>query len=71
MEQNKARCILLNTGWSGGPFGVGKRMSIKHTRALLNAALRGDLDESKVPYEKHPLFNLRMPKSCPASPPRS
>ncbi|MBL8901053.1 MAG: phosphoenolpyruvate carboxykinase (ATP) [Planctomycetes bacterium] len=68
MEQNQARCILLNTGWSGGPYGVGKRMSIKYTRAMLNAALRGDLDESKVSYEQHPVFGLRMPKSCPGVP---
>ena len=40
MQKHKARCILLNTGWSGGPYGVGKRISIKHTRALLDAALR-------------------------------
>jgi len=63
MEKHHARCILLNTGWSGGRYGVGKRISIKDTRALLNAALRGDLD--KVEYEMHPIFNLKMPKSCP------
>jgi phosphoenolpyruvate carboxykinase (ATP) len=65
MEKHHARCILLNTGWSGGRYGVGKRISIKDTRALLNAALRGDLDKGKVEYELHPLFNLKMPKSCP------
>ncbi len=68
MGKHKARCILLNTGWSGGPFGVGKRMSIKYTRALLNAALEGQLDEGKVEYELHPTFNLKMPKSCPGVP---
>jgi phosphoenolpyruvate carboxykinase (ATP) len=67
MDQNKARCILLNTGWSGGAYGTGKRISIGHTRALLNAALRGDLD--KVPTETHAVFNLKMPKSCPGVPP--
>ena len=65
MEKHKARCILLNTGWSGGPFGKGKRISIKDTRALLNAALRGDLDEGKVRHELHPVFNMRMPTACP------
>jgi hypothetical protein len=65
MEKHKARCILLNTGWSGGGFGTGKRISIKDTRALLNAALRGDLDEGKVEYETHPIFNMKMPRSCP------
>jgi len=68
MESHHARCILLNTGWSGGPHGVGKRMSIAHTRALLNAALNGDLDDDKVDYERHPVFNLRMPMSCPGVP---
>lgn len=68
MKQHKTRCILLNTGWGGGAYGTGKRISIKHTRALLDAALRGDLDEGKVEYETHPVFNLLMPKSCPGVP---
>jgi len=63
MQQHKARCILLNTGWSGGPHGVGKRMSLKVTRALLNAALNGELDG--VETELQPILNLKMPKSCP------
>ena len=63
MEINKARCILLNTGWSGGPAGESPRISIADTRALLNAALDGELDESDS--EMHPVFNLRMPRSCP------
>ena len=66
MEQQNARCVLLNTGWSGGPYGVGKRISIGHTRALLNAALEGKLDD--VETEVHPMFNLRMPKSAPGVP---
>ncbi len=65
MESHKARCILLNTGWSGGAYGTGKRISIRDTRALLNAALRGDLDAGKVEYVTHPVFNMKMPKSCP------
>ena len=68
MAQHRARCILLNTGWSGGPYGVGKRISIKHTRALLDAALAGELDEGKVETEVHPIFDLRMPKGCPGVP---
>ncbi|MAB80437.1 MAG: phosphoenolpyruvate carboxykinase (ATP) [Planctomycetes bacterium] len=68
MEQQNARCILLNTGWSGGPYGVGKRISIGHTRALLNAALDGEFDDAET--ELHPLFNLRMPKSAPGVPSR-
>jgi phosphoenolpyruvate carboxykinase (ATP) len=66
MQQHDARCILLNTGWSGGAYGTGKRISIKHTRALVDAALAGQLDE--VETETHPVFNLKMPKSCPGVP---
>ena len=66
MEQNEARCILLNTGWGGGPYGVGKRISIGHTRALLDAALYGKLDN--VPTEKHPILGLSMPTECPGVP---
>jgi phosphoenolpyruvate carboxykinase (ATP) len=68
MKQHKARCVLLNTGWSGGAFGTGKRISIKHTRALLDAALRGDLDAGKTEFAMHPVFNLKVPKSCPGVP---
>jgi phosphoenolpyruvate carboxykinase (ATP) len=63
MEKHKARCILLNTGWTGGPSGVGKRFPIKVTRALLNAALSGALDQ--VETHEHPVFKLRMPRTCP------
>jgi len=64
MEQNKTRCILLNTGWSGGGASSGgARMKLKVTRALLNAALNGELDE--VETETQPILNLKMPKSCP------
>jgi phosphoenolpyruvate carboxykinase (ATP) len=63
MEKHQARCILLNTGWSGGPYGTGKRMSLKITRALLNAALNGELDH--VETEVQPTLKLKMPKSCP------
>ncbi len=66
MKDHKTRCVLLNTGWSGGPYGVGSRMSIKHTRALLDAALAGALDD--VETEIHPILNLAMPRSCPGVP---
>ena len=65
MEKHKGRCILLNTGWGGGPYGVGKRISIKDTRALLNAALAGDLHKDGAEYDVHPVFQMKMPKSCP------
>jgi phosphoenolpyruvate carboxykinase (ATP) len=63
IKSHDARCVLLNTGWSGGPAGSADRISIKDTRALLNAALEGKLDG--VETETHPVFGLRMPKSCP------
>ena len=63
MQEHKARCILLNTGWSGGPAGEADRISIGNTRALLDAALEGQLDD--VETEQHPVFGLSMPKSCP------
>ena len=63
MADNDARCILLNTGWSGGPAASSDRISIRDTRALLDAALAGDLDHGEV--ERHPTLNLDMPRSCP------
>lgn len=63
IKSHDARCVLLNTGWTGGPAGSADRISIKDTRALLNAALEGKLDG--VETETHPVFGLRMPKSCP------
>jgi phosphoenolpyruvate carboxykinase (ATP) len=68
MERHEARCILLNTGWTGGPYGTGKRISIKDTRALLNAALDGALDG--VETKRHPILGLRMPTSCPGVDPK-
>ena len=61
-----ANCWLVNTGWVGGPFGVGKRISIKYTRALLNAALSGKL--LNVEYTTDPLFGFLVPKTCPEVP---
>jgi phosphoenolpyruvate carboxykinase (ATP) len=66
LEQHGATCWLVNTGWSGGGYGVGERMSIKHTRAMLNAALTGALAE--VAFEPDPIFNLNIPASCPGVP---
>jgi len=66
MARYGARCWLVNTGWTGGRFGVGKRMSIHHTRALLNAALEGRL--SDVKYRKDKLFGFEVPTACPEVP---
>ncbi len=65
MQTHKARCVLLNTGWHGGPAGKAPRISIRDTRTILNAALHGDLHGDGVEYEVHPVFNLKMPKHCP------
>lgn len=66
MQKHKAQCWLVNTGWVGGRFGVGKRISIHHTRNLLNAALDGKLD--KVKFRKDKLFGFEVPLSCPDVP---
>ncbi|MGD8586021.1 MAG: phosphoenolpyruvate carboxykinase (ATP) [Chloroflexota bacterium] len=59
-------CWLLNTGWVGGPYGIGKRISIQYTRRLLNAALSGELKD--VEYYEDPVFGFHVPKSCPDVP---
>ncbi|MDX1462255.1 MAG: phosphoenolpyruvate carboxykinase (ATP) [Marinirhabdus sp.] len=57
---------LVNTGWTGGPYGVGSRMKLKYTRAMITAALDGELKD--VAYETHPIFGLEVPQSCPNVP---
>jgi phosphoenolpyruvate carboxykinase (ATP) len=66
IARHRSRVWLVNTGWTGGPYGVGKRMKIGYTRAMLRAALSGALDE--VPYECDATFNLDIPTSCPGVP---
>ncbi len=66
IERYNVKCWLVNTGWVGGPYGVGKRISIKHTRALLNAALTGSLNE--VEYYRDPVFGFEVPRTCPDVP---
>ncbi len=68
MLRHQAKCWLLNTGWTGGAYGIGKRMPIKATRALLNAALAGNL--VKAPMAVHPVFGLHMPQACPGVDPQ-
>jgi phosphoenolpyruvate carboxykinase (ATP) len=67
IAKHDARVWLVNTGWTGGPYGVGSRMKIAHTRAMINAALSGALDH--VGYDLDPVFNLEVPSSCPGVPP--
>jgi phosphoenolpyruvate carboxykinase (ATP) len=66
IAKHNARVWLVNTGWTGGPYGVGSRMKIAYTRAMITAALTGQLD--KVEYKKHPIFNLDVPVTCPGVP---
>ncbi len=66
LKKNKVNVWLVNTGWSGGSFGVGSRMKLSFTRAMITAALNGELD--KVQFESMPVFSLAMPKSCPGVP---
>ncbi len=66
MKDAKVNVWLINTGWSGGAYGVGKRMSLKYTRALITAALNGDLEEAE--YHDHEVFGVAMPKTCPGVP---
>jgi phosphoenolpyruvate carboxykinase (ATP) len=66
VQRNNVRVWLVNTGWVGGKFGVGKRISIRHTRNLLNAALEGKLDN--VEYRKDRIFGFEVPLSCPDVP---
>jgi phosphoenolpyruvate carboxykinase (ATP) len=67
IRQHKTECWLVNTGWSGGAYGVGQRMKIQHTRTLVRAALAGDL--KGVPTKRDPFFGLHVPQSCPGVPP--
>jgi len=66
MAEHNATAWLINTGWSGGPYGVGNRMKIRFTRAMLNAALDGMLDD--VDYVIDERFGFEIPKSCPGVP---
>ncbi len=66
IERHHVVCWLVNTGWVGGPYGVGKRISIRHTRSLLTAALTGKL--ANVNYSKDPIFGFEVPVECPDVP---
>ena len=61
-----AACWLVNTGWTGGPYGTGERMAIGHTRALLHAALEGELDGVACASDNP--FGLAVPRHCPGVP---
>jgi phosphoenolpyruvate carboxykinase (ATP) len=66
LKRHNVNVWLVNTGWTGGPYGIGKRMKLQYTRAMITAAINGQLDH--VNYRIHPIFNLNMPVSCPNVP---
>lgn len=66
MKDHHVNVWMVNTGWSGGPYGVGKRMNLKYTRAMITAALNGDLNN--VDFEIQPIFGMCIPKTCPNVP---
>jgi len=66
IAEHNTRVYLINTGWSGGPYGVGKRIDLKYTRAMVTSALNGDLE--KTPFKHNDIFNLEIPTLCPRVP---
>lgn len=66
IRKHKATVYLVNTGWSGGPYGVGQRISLKHTRAIVRAVLDGKLD--RAGFTPDPIFRVLVPDSCPGVP---
>jgi len=66
IAEHESRVWLVNTGWTGGPYGTGHRMKLSHTRAMVRAALAGDLDHSK--YSTDPVFGLSIPATVPNVP---
>lgn len=66
IEQYNTQVYLINTGWTGGPYGVGKRMNLKYTRSMVTAVLNGAMNT--VEYEHNDIFNLEVPFTCPEVP---
>jgi len=66
MQRHGVRVWLVNTGWANGPYGVGSRIKLKYTRAMITAALNGELDQ--VEYHQHSIFGIAQPASCPNVP---
>lgn len=66
IDEHGVRVYLVNTGWSGGPYGTGKRMNLDYTRAMVTAALNGELERQE--FVPHPVFGVAVPKYCPGVP---
>lgn len=66
MQENKVNVWMINTGWTGGPYGTGSRMKLKYTRAMITAALEGGLNH--INFENDPVFGMAVPIECPGVP---
>lgn len=66
IKKYNTKVYLVNTGWTGGPYGVGSRMKLSYTRAMVTAALNGELE--KAEYKHDDVFNVDVPQSCPGAP---
>jgi phosphoenolpyruvate carboxykinase (ATP) len=66
MREHGVTCWLVNTGWIGGPYGVGSRMDLPYTRGMVNAAIEGALET--IDTRTHPVFRVEVPVSCPGVP---
>ncbi len=68
MQAQKVNVWMINTGWSGGSYGIGKRMKLSYTRAMITAALEGKLNAIDTEYLTHPVFGMAIPQSCEGVP---
>jgi len=66
IKQHNTRVYLVNTGWTGGPYGIGQRINLDYTRSMVTAVLNGQLDQTD--YIADPVFNLCVPTHCPGVP---
>lgn len=66
MRENKVNVWMINTGWTGGPYGTGSRMKLKYTRSMITAALEGKLDN--IAFMQDSVFGVSIPESCPDVP---
>lgn len=66
IDEHGVQVYLVNTGWTGGPYGIGKRMDLPYTRAMITAALNGELERQE--FTVHPVFGLAVPRACPGVP---
>jgi phosphoenolpyruvate carboxykinase (ATP) len=66
MQKHKANVWLINTGWTGGPYGVGRRIKLSHTRAMITAAIENKFDN--IEFRTDPVFGMEIPKECPYVP---